>query len=73
MSRAEIPNYARWCADDTDCRAGEACYTNPATGDINECVGGECITDNDCDVCQTCTNGTCVAPDATSTCLTDGL
>ena len=69
----EIPNYARWCADDTDCRAGEACYTNPATGDINECVGGECITDNDCDVCQTCTNGTCVAPDATSTCLTDGL
>jgi hypothetical protein len=68
----EIPNYARWCADNSQCRADETCYANPATG-INECVGGACVIDADCDVCQTCTNGACVAPDATSTCLTDGL
>ncbi len=69
----EIPNYARWCAGDSDCRAGESCYTNPATGDINECVGGLCASDNDCDVCQTCNRGVCVAPDATNTCIVAGI
>jgi hypothetical protein len=69
----EIPNYARWCANDSDCRAGETCYTNPATGDINECVGGPCAMDNDCDVCQTCNDGVCAAPDVGSTCIADGI
>lgn len=68
----EIPDYARWCANDGDCRAGETCYSNPAT-DINECVGAACAEDTDCDVCQTCTEGVCVAPDATSGCLVDGI
>ena len=68
----EIPNYARWCAVDGDCRLGETCYANPATK-INECVGGACATDDDCDVCQTCTDSVCVAPDAKSTCIASGI
>jgi len=69
----EIPNYARWYADDGDCHPGETCYANPATGNINECVGGPCAADNDCDVCQTCTSDVCVAPDAKSTCIVGGI
>jgi hypothetical protein len=67
-----IPDYARWCATNADCRAGETCFANPATS-ANECVGGPCNVDSDCDACQTCNAGACAGPTASSTCLTKGL
>jgi len=57
-------DYARWCAADTDCAAGERCAM--AT---SECTGRACATDLDCDTCQTCGGGACQAPAADSACL----
>jgi hypothetical protein len=62
---------ARYCASTSDCFTGESC--NTAT---NECYGGPCNTDADCDTCQTCsaTPGTCVPPNpATSVCVQHAL
>jgi hypothetical protein len=68
----EIQDYTRWCATAADCRSGETCYANPATG-TNECVGGACANDQDCSTCQTCTSGTCRAPGVGSACLASGI
>jgi cytochrome c553 len=59
---------ARYCASSTNCLTGETC--NMAT---SECVGGACTTDIDCGACQTCVASACVAPVASSSCLTAGL
>jgi hypothetical protein len=54
---------ARYCTAASNCNAGETC--NMAT---NECVGGPCTIDADCDTCQTCNTGVCTAPTANSMC-----
>jgi len=68
----EIQDYTRWCATGADCRSGETCYANPATG-ANECVGGACANDQGCSTCQTCTAGTCLAPGIGDACLASGI
>jgi hypothetical protein len=57
-------DYARWCAADGDCAAGETCAL--ASG---ECVGRACTSDLDCDTCQACGGGVCQAPASGSACL----
>ena len=65
-------DYARWCAADTDCEAGEACHMDPDPTVGNECVGRACSVDAECDTCQTCNAGACVAPAPDSACLRSG-
>jgi mono/diheme cytochrome c family protein len=71
---SDVPrqDYARWCAADADCEAGETCHmdADPTVG--NECVGRACGVDADCDACQTCGAGACVAPTPDSACLPSG-
>lgn len=67
-----IPDYARDCNEDADCRTGETCYANQATG-ANECVGAPCVADPDCDACQTCGSGVCEAPRVGNPCLAGGI
>lgn len=55
---------ARYCTAASNCNPGETC--NAAT---NECVGGPCTDDSDCDTCQTCNTGVCTAPTASSMCV----
>jgi hypothetical protein len=59
---------ARYCTSAANCGAGESC--NVAT---KECVGGACTQASDCGACQTCTSNVCVAPEASSTCLRNGI
>lgn len=64
-------DYARYCAMDSDCNmaGGETCNLT-----TKECVGKACTVDGDCDACQTCGPlMTCLAPLATSMCLTNGI
>jgi hypothetical protein len=67
-----IQNYARFCQTAAACRAGEACFANPATGGVGECVGGICSNDLDCDACQACVTGQCQAPGVGDVCLATG-
>ncbi len=57
-------DWARYCAADTDCDAGEHCAA--AT---QECAGRACAVDSDCDTCQTCGGGACQAADPLSACV----
>jgi len=68
-SDVERQDWARWCAADSDCNAGETCHidADPSVG--NECVGKACSADIDCETCQTCTAGACTAPTADSACI----
>jgi hypothetical protein len=68
-------DYARYCTSNSDCYSGETCFvdsSSPATVN-NQCVGGPCTVDTDCDACQTCSNGACVQPSASSACITSGI
>jgi mono/diheme cytochrome c family protein len=71
---SDVPrqDYARWCAADADCEAGETCHMDPDPTVGNECVGRACAVDSDCDTCQTCGAGACVAPTPDSACLRSG-
>jgi len=71
---------ARYCASTSDCLAGESCNSGDAATSTNECYGGPCNTDADCDTCQTCssddggaTPGTCMPPAPSSLCVLTAL
>lgn len=58
------------CGSAADCKGSQpACNTT-----VGECEGGVCdAMTNPCGACQACTANVCVAPAATSACLTSGL
>ena len=69
-SDKETTSNVEWCAATSDCtwNPGETCNTAN-----NECVGMACTADTDCSACQKCTVGHCVAPIASSACVSQGI
>jgi mono/diheme cytochrome c family protein len=65
---------ARYCTTNADCEMGETCFIDNAEAKLvnNQCVGKACMSDDDCDACQTCSASACAAPDPASVCLKTG-